>query len=66
MSAVVAKTCAVLALAGSAAAFAPTMSLSANRRQVVQGSLGDCAPLPQECSAWGSSQVCAELNGIEV
>nr|AHH29974.1 phycoerythrin alpha subunit [Chroomonas mesostigmatica] len=32
-----AKACAVLALAGSAAAFAPTMSLSANRRDVIAG-----------------------------
>eukprot|EP00281_Chroomonas_sp_CCMP1168_P030414 CAMPEP_0206256118 /NCGR_PEP_ID=MMETSP0047_2-20121206/24597_1 /ASSEMBLY_ACC=CAM_ASM_000192 /TAXON_ID=195065 /ORGANISM="Chroomonas mesostigmatica_cf, Strain CCMP1168" /LENGTH=39 /DNA_ID= /DNA_START= /DNA_END= /DNA_ORIENTATION= len=33
----IAKTVAVLALAGSAAAYAPTMSLSANRRELVQG-----------------------------
>ena len=46
MSAVVAKTCAVLALAGSAAAFAPTMSLSANRRQVVQGGAAAAVAAP--------------------
>eukprot|EP00802_Teleaulax_amphioxeia_P014331 Tamp_14394.p1 GENE.Tamp_14394~~Tamp_14394.p1 ORF type:complete len:151 (-),score=33.08 Tamp_14394:1181-1633(-) len=42
----VAKTCAVLALAGSAAAFAPTMSLSANRRQVVQGGAAAAVAAP--------------------
>ncbi len=42
----VAKTCAVLALAASAAAFAPTMSLSANRRQVVQGGAAAAVAAP--------------------
>ena len=42
----VAKTCAVLALAGSAAAFAPTMSLSANRRQVVQAGTAAAVAAP--------------------
>nr|U5T880.1 RecName: Full=Phycocyanin PC645 alpha-1 subunit; Short=PC645A1 [Chroomonas sp. CCMP270]AGY96990.1 phycocyanin645 alpha subunit [Chroomonas sp. CCMP270] len=42
----IAKTVAVLALAGSAAAYAPTMSLSANRRELVQGAAAAAVVAP--------------------
>eukprot|EP00277_Geminigera_cryophila_P036906 CAMPEP_0173102152 /NCGR_PEP_ID=MMETSP1102-20130122/37363_1 /TAXON_ID=49646 /ORGANISM="Geminigera sp., Strain Caron Lab Isolate" /LENGTH=149 /DNA_ID=CAMNT_0013996199 /DNA_START=305 /DNA_END=754 /DNA_ORIENTATION=+ len=41
-----AKSCTVLALAGGAVAFSPTMSISANRRQVVQSGAAAAVAAP--------------------
>jgi hypothetical protein len=64
----VAKTCAVLALAGSAAAYAPTMSLSANRRGVVQGAAAAAvvAPLLRPNAAGAEGDFASRAPGITI
>jgi len=50
----VAKTVAVLALAGSAAAFSPSMSMGATRRQAMAGAAAGAVALPLAANAKGA------------